>query len=332
MTTTPVFGIWPPNAIQQIIANTPAPEVEKLGDGTWLHLRATGTPTPQFFGTVHAFANVGDPPNPNPVLRFGWNVDQFGNRVDASRGAVALEMEGHFAPGAGDDQQEAHLAFYKQTGVSRRMVSMFSNARAGGGDALTLETDLLTLQGGVLDVLSTVRGPILFRDGVPVDNIHPGIASNDAGRNINLGINYPPFGTVNAAYSSAFLQVDTRNDRRMFVFLGAAAGNALDGIVAFGDHGQTYVKGTTTPGGTTGARTINRACGTVNLAAGASSVVVTNSLVTAADSIVEFSVRSNDATAQVKNIVPSNGSFQINMVAAVTAETSVGWRVIEIDN
>lgn len=82
-----------------------------------------------------------------------------------------------------------------------------------------------------------------------------------------------------------------------------------------------------TPGGTTGAQTINKASGTVNFAALASSLVVTNSLVNA-NSIVICTIRTNDTTATIKNTVPASGSFTINLTAAATAETSVGFIVI----
>jgi hypothetical protein len=56
-------------------------------------------------------------------------------------------------------------------------------------------------------------------------------------------------------------------------------------------------------------------------------LVVTNNLVTTS-SIVLCVVRTNDSTAVIKNVVPAAGSFTINLNAAVTAETSVGFVVI----
>mgnify|MGYP001588215698 CR=1 FL=1 len=80
---------------------------------------------------------------------------------------------------------------------------------------------------------------------------------------------------------------------------------------------------------TVGAVTINKASGRVNIAASGTSVVVTNSLVTAASHV--FVVAStNDATARVTNVVPAAGSFTINTVA-VTAETSFNFVVINAD-
>jgi hypothetical protein len=90
---------------------------------------------------------------------------------------------------------------------------------------------------------------------------------------------------------------------------------------------QLTTDATNTAGGTTGAQTINKPTGTVNFAAGASSLVVTNSLVTTS-SIVFAVIRTNDATALIKNVVPASGSFTITLNANATAETSVGFMVI----
>jgi hypothetical protein len=84
---------------------------------------------------------------------------------------------------------------------------------------------------------------------------------------------------------------------------------------------------TITSAGTTGNQTINKSAGTVNIAAGNSSVTITNSLVTA-NSIINVLARTNDSTCSVKNYVPASGSFVINMTANCTAETSVGFIVI----
>jgi len=93
------------------------------------------------------------------------------------------------------------------------------------------------------------------------------------------------------------------------------------------DDGRFEVLATNTATGTTGAQTINRPTGTVNFAAGTTSLTVTNNLCQTT-SIVMAVVRTNDATAVVKNVVPASGSFTINLTAAATAETSVGFWII----
>lgn len=81
---------------------------------------------------------------------------------------------------------------------------------------------------------------------------------------------------------------------------------------------------------TIGAVTINKAAGRVNVAAAATSVVVTNSYVTAA-SLVLAVVAQADATAIVKNVVAGVGSFTINLNAAATANCAVNFFVINTD-
>jgi hypothetical protein len=84
---------------------------------------------------------------------------------------------------------------------------------------------------------------------------------------------------------------------------------------------------TITAGGTTGAQTINKYAGSVNFAAAATSLVVTNSLVTANSLVVPF-IQTNDATMTEVRAVPAAGSFTLHTTTAPTAETRVGFHVI----
>ncbi len=79
--------------------------------------------------------------------------------------------------------------------------------------------------------------------------------------------------------------------------------------------------------GTPGNATINLATGRSAIAAGASTVTITNSLVSAT-SIVFVVLQTNDATAILKNVVPGAGSFVVNTTAAVTGNTNFGWWTI----
>jgi hypothetical protein len=92
-------------------------------------------------------------------------------------------------------------------------------------------------------------------------------------------------------------------------------------------NGKTSFFATNTATGTTSVQTINRPSGTINIAAGETSKDVNNSLCTTS-SIVLPVIRTNDATATIKNVVPGNGSFTINLTVAATAETSVGFFII----
>lgn len=84
---------------------------------------------------------------------------------------------------------------------------------------------------------------------------------------------------------------------------------------------------TVTPAGTTGARTINKPAGSVNFAAAASSLVVTNSRVTTS-SIILITVATADATMTSATAVAGSGSFTIRPDNNPTAETRVNFLVI----
>ena len=121
------------------------------------------------------------------------------------------------------------------------------------------------------------------------------------------------------------------------VNLTNTASGATASLFDFQLGGTTYIKvdkggkifqfATNTAGGVTGNQTIDRPTGTVNIAASGTSVTVTNNLVTTS-SLVFAVIRTNDSTATIKNVVPLNGSFTINLGAAATAEISVGFWVI----
>lgn len=96
----------------------------------------------------------------------------------------------------------------------------------------------------------------------------------------------------------------------------------------FGPTGELVFSRTVTAPGTTGAVTINKPSGTVNIAAGGTTVIVTNSIV-ASTSFVHVALRTDDATATIKNCVPASGSFAINLTAAATAEVSISFVVFK---
>jgi hypothetical protein len=92
---------------------------------------------------------------------------------------------------------------------------------------------------------------------------------------------------------------------------------------------QGYATASTQALTSTGAVTANVNFGICAIAAGASSVVITNSLVDA-NSIVTASVRQAAADGtllRVERIVPAAGSFTIYGTANATATTLISWAV-----
>lgn len=93
------------------------------------------------------------------------------------------------------------------------------------------------------------------------------------------------------------------------------------------DFMNTAFDTTITAAATVGAQTINKNAGSVNFAAAATSLVVTNSRVTA-NSVIIATVATNDATMLSVQAVAGSGSFTLYANAAATAETRVNFLVI----
>jgi len=91
-------------------------------------------------------------------------------------------------------------------------------------------------------------------------------------------------------------------------------------MAGFKSSGLAYFDATFTAGGTTGAQTINKPVNSVNFAAAATALTVTNSLVSTSSAVL-CELQTNDATARIANVVPASGSYTINLTAAATAET-----------
>lgn len=90
--------------------------------------------------------------------------------------------------------------------------------------------------------------------------------------------------------------------------------------------GDVRLDKTITASGTTGAQTINKSSGAVNFAAGTTSLVVTNNLVSTS-SVIVATVATNDTTLKSVVAVAASGSFTLYANAAATAETRVNFHI-----
>jgi hypothetical protein len=106
----------------------------------------------------------------------------------------------------------------------------------------------------------------------------------------------------------------------------SSANLTYDGSI-FTAKANIVVNKTITAAGTTGAQTINQTSGSVNFAIAATSLVVTNSLVTTS-SVILATVASNDTTMKSVQAVAAAGSFTLYANAAATAETRVNFLVL----
>lgn len=106
----------------------------------------------------------------------------------------------------------------------------------------------------------------------------------------------------------------------------SSANLTYDGAV-FTVKANIVVDKTITAVATTGNQTINKTAGSVNFAIAATSLVVTNSLVTTA-SVILATVASNDASMKSVQAVAAAGNFTLYSNAAATAETRVNFLVL----
>ena len=117
----------------------------------------------------------------------------------------------------------------------------------------------------------------------------------------------------------------------LFLLPGLALGQGLSGPSAVGPGGATS-KAIAFPtkcdsSGSPGAATCQAPAGQAAIAASASSVVITNALVSTT-SIVIATLQATDSTCtSIKSIVPTAGSFTITANATCTAAAKVGWIV-----
>jgi len=177
----------------------------------------------------------------------------------------------------------------------------------GGNNPITPLHVFRSAAGGIADVI-TVANPSTY--------------NNTAARIVfNLS-------TLNSTYNAYIAATRTNYPTITATNLGLFTNDGFGNIEALRltERGGIQLPSTITATGTTGAQTINKSAGRVNIAAGGTSVVVTNSIVSST-SIILAVAATNDSTARVTSVVPANGSFTINTVAC-TAETAFNFLVL----
>ena len=106
------------------------------------------------------------------------------------------------------------------------------------------------------------------------------------------------------------------------------ANQTFGNIFRLGGGGTISWSGTDTTG-TPGAATINKPAGKSAIAAGASSVVITNSLVSASSRVM-ITPHARDATCKELIATPAAGSFTVSGSASATAALAFSWEVSNI--
>lgn len=190
-------------------------------------------------------------------------------------------------------------------------LSWVSNAAGAAGGAAQIQYNDGT---GVLDADSDFT----FQPGTNTMSVPNAVVTTllDAQGDVNLGDAVTDTVTITGVVDSNIVpSAGTEN-------LGSATNRWAEAHAL-----QFLTDKTITAGGTTGAQTINKIAGSVNFAAAATSLDVTNSLVTA-NSVIIATVGTNDATMTSVQVVAGAGSFTIYANAAATAETRVDFLVI----
>jgi hypothetical protein len=146
----------------------------------------------------------------------------------------------------------------------------------------------------------------------------------------------PIFAIDNPAIAAANATVTYTNASTLYIDGSPTAGTNVtitNSYAVYVNGGKSYFGGdvaadkTITAAGTTGAQTINKNAGSVNFAAAATSLVVTNSRVITS-SVIIATVGTNDTTLKSVSAVAASGSFTLYANAAATAETRVNFIVI----
>jgi hypothetical protein len=193
-----------------------------------------------------------------------------------------------------------------------------------------LEADTIAANLGTsIAVNDPISGVLEFVHGTPSTDLRPGIAANANARTLAMGINVSEIGgTVDSSYDSAALRLETRSSSGLFTLLGAEAGDAVDVLFKLGMRGYVFRHGAMAVAAATGNRTINKGCGSIRIAAGQQTAVLTNDLIKSGGILntqVYAQLMTDDATA--KSVVVTRGvqaaTFKLN--AAATAEVEIAW-------
>ena len=227
-----------------------------------------------------------------------------GNYVHTTGVSRAHVIRGGFAPTSGTGTMEGltFLGTINQTGGANGSFKGFNFT-----PTLTAYADVRGFSMSATSTISSATSPLL--KGIDIQNTINHTGSVTSSNYTDIFINDTETSLTGTTHNFADWQIGGTSKFKVR------------------NSGLIVLESTITAGGTTGNQTINKPTGTVNIAAAGTAVTITNSLVTAS-SIVYAIARTNDATCEVKNAVPGSGTVTINMSAACTAETSVGFLVV----
>jgi hypothetical protein len=255
----------------------------------------------------------------NMVIRdSGTKYTLIGGRVEGLAGAYSIKVE---------------------AGVAKFIACLIrpfeANANNGGIDidsGAVVECSGCTIEGN--GTRFSVLNAGTFIDGGGNTLAGTGLSSTGSVYALSVGAykapataGFPQFAAAGVSTGMRAYDDGTSNRRVDFWMDGNVKATVNEASFALNSLDFTGVNRTITAAATTGAQEINKSSGSVNFAAGATSLVVTNSLVTT-NSVIFVTVATNDATFKSAQAVAASGSFTIFADAAATAETRVNFIVM----
>lgn len=302
--TTANYGLLVPSGSVGIGTSTPVAILEVKGANTIDGLRVSLTGSTPFLAR---FFNTSYSTTSSVFEYFAFNVGEF-RMGSSSASSVGIYTNSNYST------PSVYIKSGGDVGIG---------GNAGGVSLNTMNKPTLTAFSGVYTPSS---GSAAF-SGVSIATSHSATNSTSgAYKPLNITYTINNTGTASTATATGiFLNATTTalngmSHNLMDLQVGSTSLHKVDGA------GKILISNTITTGGTTGNQTINKPSGTVNIAAAGTTVTVTNSTCTTS-SIVYAVIRTNDATAYIKNVVPGSGTFDINLGAAATGEISIGFVV-----
>ncbi len=230
----------------------------------------------------------------------------------------------------------ANFADWQHKGTSRFKVDSVGAITFGNGNTIS-STGVMVLNGGIQSnsgIINAAGGSYFAASGNTVDHYYSGGNNSLTSGNIRYyqcETNFvPTSGTATFRgfeFNSTINQTGGANGITRGLYINPTLTAAADFRAIDVAAGKLMYSNTVTAGGTTGAQTINKISGSVNFAAAATTLVVTNSLVTTSSQVF-VQVYGTDATFTSARVTLASGSFTITADVAPTAETKVGFFVI----
>ncbi len=271
----------------------------------------------------------------DPVIKWGFNLATTGSRVNNARGQLTMSFEGLYV-----GTQEWHIEGLLANGTAKRWLTINSNEDTGYAQVGILDVDSLNIyatdvsdgggSGGGVNVYGSIATSLKFKSqgGPYLSDGRPFIQAQINSQALLAGV----LDAGSSLYTTR-TRWDARASNKQIIHAIGEPGLSDVDAWSWGRRGLVSIHGDYTTN--TGNQTQNKACGQVRIANGNSSVTVTNDLCDATNYkpvVLAMVQNSGGGTNQVRFVDVNNGSFTINLVAASSGTTVIGWWLFYVDN